>query len=69
MDHMNHGDDRANIRCGHRFEPLEAGAALRRFSRWGLAPVLRIRWTRNHSPIFFYDFDRTRLEFGFTREF
>jgi hypothetical protein len=57
------------VRRQDRQIDLEAGAAFRRFSIWGLAPVLRIRWTRNHSPVFFYDFDRTRLEFGFTREF
>jgi hypothetical protein len=57
------------VRRQDRQLDLEAGAAFRRFSIWGLAPVLRIRWTRNHSPVFFYDFDRTRLEFGFTREF
>lgn len=57
------------VRRRDRQLDLEAGAALRRFSLWGLAPVLRIRWTKNHSPVFFYDFDRTRLEFGFTREF
>jgi outer membrane protein len=57
------------VRRQDRQLDLEAGTALRRFSMWGLAPILRIRWTKNQSPVFFYDFERTRLEFGFTREF
>lgn len=57
------------VRRKDRQLDLEAGATFRRFSIWGLAPVLRIRWTKNDSPVFFYAFDRTRLEFGFTREF
>ena len=57
------------VRRKDRQIEFEAGAALRRLSMWGLAPVLRIRRTQNRSPVFFYDFERTRIEFGFTREF
>lgn len=57
------------VRRKDRQLDLEAGAALRRLSIWGLSPLLRIRWTKNKSPVFFYDFNRTRLELGFTREF
>ncbi len=48
---------------------LEAGVLVRRLSFRGLAPVVRVHRTVNHSPIFFYDFARTRVELGLTREF
>lgn len=57
------------VRRRDRQLDLEVGVALRRISMWGLVPVIRIRRTKNHSPVFFYDFERTRLEFGLTREF
>ena len=48
---------------------FESGLIVRRFSFWGLAPVARVHHTQNRSPVFFYDFKRTRVELGLTREF
>ena len=48
---------------------IEAGMVMSRLSIWGSAPVVRLHWTRSSSPVFFYDFERTRLEFAFTRDF
>ena len=48
---------------------LEAGASFRRFNFWNLSPIIRVSRTVNHSPVFFYDYRRTNVEFGFAREF
>jgi hypothetical protein len=48
---------------------LEIGALLRGFAYQGFAPLIQLRRTINKSPVFFYDFRRTRIEFGLTREF
>jgi len=32
-------------------------------------PVIRVGYTANRSPVFFYDFHRTRVELGITHEF
>lgn len=48
---------------------LEIGALLRGFAYQGFAPLIQLRRTINNSPVFFYDFRRTRIEFGLTREF
>jgi hypothetical protein len=47
----------------------EAGLNLRAISWHGLSPVIRLSRTVNRSNIFFYDYARTRLELGLTREF
>ena len=48
---------------------LEAGLVFRTLSVAGVAPVVRLHETRNRSPVFLYDFRRTRVEFGVTRDF
>ena len=48
---------------------LEAGLLLRRLSVAGLTPVVRVHHTANRSPLFFYDYRRSRVEVGITREF
>ena len=48
---------------------LEAGLILHRLAYRGFAPVLDVRRTVNRSPVFFYDFRRTRVEVGFSKEF
>lgn len=48
---------------------FEGGLVFRTLSVGGLAPVVRLHRTRNRSPVFFYDFQRTRVEFGVTRDF
>lgn len=45
------------------------GATFRRFQLGGFAPVTRVRFERNRSTIEFYDYKRTRAEFGVTRAF
>jgi tetratricopeptide (TPR) repeat protein len=48
---------------------LELGVLLRGFAYKGFAPLIQLRRTINQSPVFLYDFRRTRIEFGLTREF
>jgi hypothetical protein len=48
---------------------VEVGLSFRDLAVLGLAPVIRLHRTENHSPIFFYDFRRTRLELGITHAF
>lgn len=48
---------------------LELGFLLRDLSFSGFAPVVRLHHTENTSPLFFYAYRRTRVEFGLTREF
>jgi hypothetical protein len=48
---------------------LSLGATLRRLTFAGFAPVTRLVIERNKSSIEFYDYKRTRTEFGITRAF
>jgi hypothetical protein len=52
-----------------RYCRLSIGATLRRFSFGGFAPVTRISFERNRSTVEFYDYKRTRTEFGISRAF
>lgn len=52
-----------------RLSTYEAGLVFRSIAWRGLAPVFRISRTANESPVFFYEFKRTRLEIGVTRDF
>ncbi|MCL6698005.1 surface lipoprotein assembly modifier [Sphingomonas sp. NSE70-1] len=45
------------------------GATFRQVQLGGFAPITRIRFERNQSTIEFYDYKRTRAEFGVTRAF
>ena len=45
------------------------GATYRRFNFAGFSPVTRISFERNRSTVEFYDYKRTRTEFGITRAF
>ena len=56
-------------RRNDRLVDVEVGVIVRNLSYWGLAPVVRVRHTDNHSPVFFYDFKRSSVAFGLTREF
>jgi outer membrane protein len=51
------------------FVEAGAGLVLRRVDVFGASPALRVTHTVNHSPVFFYDFHRTRFEFALTRDF
>jgi hypothetical protein len=57
------------IRRSDRFHRFEAGLQLRALSWRGLSPLLRVSRTVNRSTIFFYDYDRTRIEAGLARSF
>lgn len=46
-----------------------AGLVLRDFSFEGLSPVVRVTHSVNRSSVDIYDFKRTRVEFGLSREF
>lgn len=48
---------------------LSLGATYRRFNIGGFTPVTRISFERNRSTVEFYDYKRTRSEFGITRAF
>ena len=52
-----------------RFSRLSFGTTLRQFSFGGFAPVTRLVIERNKSTIEFYDYRRTRTEFGLVRAF
>jgi hypothetical protein len=52
-----------------QYSRLSVGATFRRFGFAGFAPVARIVFERNKSSIAFYDFERTRTEFGIERAF
>ena len=52
-----------------RLVDLEAGLVLRSHTLFGFAPLIEVQHTENHSPVFFYDFRRTRMSFGVTRAF
>ena len=66
------GDDRLAIlpeAREDRFTRFSLGAVFRQFTVEGFAPMTRIVVERNRSNIEFYDFKRTRTEFGVTRAF
>lgn len=48
---------------------LSAGVLLNRWRIGEVSPLIRLRRTWNRSSVDLYDFDQTRLEFGFAREF
>jgi hypothetical protein len=49
---------------------LDVGAGLVARKNWsGFAPLLRATYTRSWSNIEIYDYSRTRLDIGVTREF
>lgn len=52
-----------------RFTRFSLGATLRQFTFGGFAPVTRLVIERNHSSVEFYDYQRTRTEFGVVRPF
>jgi len=52
-----------------RFARLSFGAVLRRLSVHGFAPLTRLVIERNRSSVEFYDYKRTRAEFGISRAF
>jgi hypothetical protein len=52
-----------------RFTRLSLGATLRQFTFGGFAPVTRLVIERNRSSVEFYDYKRTRTEFGVVRPF
>ena len=52
-----------------RFLRLSLGAVLRQFTVAGFAPVTRLVYERNRSSVEFYDYERTRTEFGISRAF
>ncbi|MDC7683984.1 surface lipoprotein assembly modifier [Asticcacaulis sp. BYS171W] len=65
--------DVAAIAFGTRREDREASLELRLSKRdwfiWGAHPFVSMSTSRNRSTINIYTYDRTRMEFGFTREF
>lgn len=48
---------------------LTAGMIMRRWSVAGFAPTIRVTRERNRSTVIFYDYRRTRTEFGINRAF
>jgi outer membrane protein len=52
-----------------RYYSFSLGTTFRRFTFGGFAPVTRITFERNKSSVEFYDYKRTRTEFGVTRAF
>ena len=52
-----------------RYSRLSFGTTFRQFSFGGFAPVTRLVIERNKSTIEFYDYRRTRTEFGIVRAF
>ncbi len=52
-----------------RYTRITLGASYRRLMLGGFAPVTRLVIERNRSTIEFYDFHRSRAEFGVTRAF
>lgn len=66
------GDERLAILPEAREDRLtrfSAGAVFRQFTIAGFAPMTRLVVERNRSNIEYYDFRRTRTEFGVTRAF
>ena len=52
-----------------RMLDLEGGCLFRHFRLWNLSPIVRVNRTISHSPVFFFDYRRTSVEFGLAREF
>jgi outer membrane protein len=52
-----------------RYWRFFVGATFRQMQFRGFAPVVRLSMERNRSTIEFYDYKRTRTEFGFARAF
>lgn len=48
---------------------LSVGSVFRQFTVAGFAPVARVVFERNQSSVEFYDYKRTRTEFGISRAF
>jgi hypothetical protein len=48
---------------------ISLGAVFRRFAVAGFAPMTRIVFERNRSNVEFYNYKRTRTEFGVSRAF
>lgn len=48
---------------------VHVGAVFRQFTVAGFAPMTRLVIERNHSSVEFYDYKRTRTEFGISRAF
>ena len=48
---------------------LSVGSVFRQFTVAGFAPVTRVVFERNQSNVAFYDYKRTRTEFGISRAF
>lgn len=48
---------------------MEVGLSTRKVLVAGLTPSARLRYTQSWSPIFFYAFNRVKVEFGLSREF
>lgn len=56
-------------RRNDRLFGVEGGIQLRRFAIGGLSPVIRIAHSENASPVIFYRFQQSRIEFGLVRIF
>ncbi|MEO6113678.1 MAG: surface lipoprotein assembly modifier [Sphingomicrobium sp.] len=52
-----------------RLRRVQLGAVYRQFTFAGFAPMTRLVFERNHSSVEFYDYQRTRTEFGVSRSF
>ena len=52
-----------------RMTRLSIGAVFRQFTVAGFAPLTRLTVERNRSSVEFYDYSRTRTEFGISRAF
>ncbi|MDF8335197.1 surface lipoprotein assembly modifier [Novosphingobium cyanobacteriorum] len=48
---------------------MELGLSSRKILVAGLTPSARLRYTQSWSPVFFYAFNRIKVEFGLSREF
>lgn len=54
---------------GDRYSRISLGASFRQLQFHGFAPVMRLSVERNRSTVEFYDYRRTRTEFGLVRAF
>ena len=54
---------------GDRYSRISLGASFRQLQFHGFAPVMRFSIERNRSTVEFYDYRRTRTEFGVVRAF
>ena len=54
---------------GDRYSRISIGASFRQLQFHGFAPVMRLSIERNRSTVEFYDYRRTRTEFGVVRAF